>query len=255
MRVLAAGFGCGHVKLGLSALDKLLPRGVLRRSVILVAGGGGTGKSVLTALLASRFLERGEKVVYVTLDDDPVTLIESLSLKGFRVEEYLERGSFLIIDGYSSRYGIRAGVKVFDELASLDPGTLAATLRKAVERAGLECRGMLVIDSLNALLAKFDPSIVLDFVNNVRASIAKSRAVLTVITLHTVTQLLAELASSLEYMVDVVIWLRYHSEALEAGLPVRELLVKKAKGVPVEAGWLKFVITDKGLEEVELRRK
>jgi KaiC/GvpD/RAD55 family RecA-like ATPase len=95
---------------------------------------------------------------------------------------------------------------------------------------------------------------VLDLVNSIRAYAAKSRGVLTVVTLHTPTQALTELAASLEHMVDAVIWLRHHAEALEAGMPVKELLVKKAKGAPIAAGWTRFIITDRGLVRVEVKR-
>ncbi len=231
----------------------MLPRGIPRRSFILLAGGGGTGKSVLTSLIAWHFAREGEPVIYVALDDDPLTVLEGLSVKGYDASDLLERRLLTFIDGYSSRYGIEPGLNVEERLATLDPTAIQLAVRRSIERRGLKCKGLLVIDSLNALLLKFEPTMVMDFVNAVRAYASKLQGVVTVATLHTSTQLYAELASSLEHMVDVVIWLKYHAEALEAGYPVREILVKKAKGAPVTAGWLKFIITDKGVVEVETR--
>jgi KaiC/GvpD/RAD55 family RecA-like ATPase len=246
---------CGLVRLGVSVLDKVLPRGVPRRSVLLLAGSGGTGKSALTSLISWSFTSRGEKVIYVALDDDPLTVVEGLSFKGLNAHRLVDEEKLLIVDAYSSRYGIEPDIRVEESLTTLDLTVLLTTIRRVVERKGLTCTGLVVLDSLNALLLRFEASMVLDFVNALRASIAKRHGVLTVLTLHTPTQLLMEIASSLEYMVDVVVWLRYHAEALEAGYAVRELLVKKAKGVPVIAGWVKFIITDEGVVEAEVRRK
>ncbi len=246
---------CGTVKFDIPILDHVLPKGVLRRSAIVVAGGGGTGKSALVSLIASKFAERGEPVVYVTLDDDPMTVAESFMAKGHEINRLLSEKLLLIVDGYSSRYGIEPDIRVEEELPTLDLTALQTAVRRVVDRYKLRCKGLVVIDSLNALLARFEASMVFDLVNALRASIVKNRGITTIFTIHTPTQVFTEIAASLEYMVDVMIWLRYHAEALEAGLPVRELLVKKAKGVPVVGGWVRYIIGEGGFIEVAVKRE
>lgn len=89
--------------------------------------------------------------------------------------------------------------------------------------------------------------------NMLRVSLAKRRRVPVVATLHTPTQLHADIAAVLEHMVDVFIVVGYHSEALKAGVAVGEILVEKAKGVPISQGWTYFVIADQGLLEARVR--
>jgi KaiC/GvpD/RAD55 family RecA-like ATPase len=246
--------GLERVKLGVPVLDKLLPEGLPRRSFVLLAGEGGAGKSFILTLIASSFLDRSEKVVYVGLDDDPETILDGMRARIPRIEEYLSKGMLRIVDGYTARYGVALKGDYIDHLRSLDPDVLVSTLTSIADREGMRGSGLMVIDSLNPLFWYLEPTNAYDFIARLRAHIAKSREVLTIATLHTNTQLFADIASSIEFLVDALIIARYNVEALEAGLPVRQILVKRAKGARISEGWINFTIGEEGLVEVKIRK-
>jgi len=250
-----ASLSRGRISLGVSLLDKLLPHGLPRRSFVLFAGEGGAGKSLIVQLIASSMLRRGEKVVYVCLDDDPESVVESMESRGIDARSYADEGKLVFVDGYGARYGLESEDYVAEKLSSLDTHAAVATIQRLVDANSLRNSGLVVIDSLNPFLLRYEPTVVYDFVNMLRVSLAKRRSVPTLATLHTPSQLYAEIAAILEHMVDVFAVVRYHSEALEAGVAVREILVKKAKGAPISQGWTSFVITDEGLVEARVRVK
>ncbi len=241
------------IQLGIPLLDKLLPKGVRRDSLIVMAGDGGTGKSYLAVLFAAKYLERGEPVVYLALDDDPRTLVDALGNQGLEAEKLVYQKKLILIDAYGPRYGLETESYAIEQPLT-DLRTLYSGLTRQLDQNNIAGQGLLVIDSLNPLLARYEPTLFLDFINMVRAGIAKKRIVTVLATLHTPTQYHAEIAANLECIADVFIWLRYHPQALEAGYTVREVLVKKAKGVPVAAGWTPFIITDEGPTPVQVRQ-
>ena len=69
-----------RVKTGISTLDEILLGGFPRGSIILVAGGPGTGKTIFAAqFIHSGATKYNEKGVYVSLG---VWLIKSILLAG-----------------------------------------------------------------------------------------------------------------------------------------------------------------------------
>ena len=81
----------GKIRTGIEPLDFGVPEGILRSSTIVISGPAGTGKSVLVAHFAKNMLERGEPVVYLTLDDDPRAVIELFSNFKWDVDGYIEK--------------------------------------------------------------------------------------------------------------------------------------------------------------------
>ena len=79
----------------------VFPSGVPRDSFIVVSGEGGSGKSVILAHIVKDVLAYGEPVIYVTLDDDPDTVLSSL--KSFRVDvdSVCSERLLQVIDGFS----------------------------------------------------------------------------------------------------------------------------------------------------------
>jgi len=240
-------------RFGVLLLDKLLPKGVPRNSFGLVEGEGGTGKSYLVHLIVKSFLERGEEVVYLTLDDDPESLVDALKSHGVDAEEYIKNEKLLIIDGCAARYGVVSGKYTYERLTSLEPEKVAKTLESVLDSKNIENRGVLIIDSVNPFFIAYEPTMIYDLLCRLRASISKRRKVLTLATLHTTSGIFEEPAQILEFMLDLVVLIGYHVRALEAGAPVRRLLVKKAKGVPVSYGWVSYMITDAGPIEVKVK--
>ncbi len=243
----------GCTRLGISLLDKLLPKGIPRKSFGLIEGEGGSGKSFLLHLIVKSFLERGEEVVYLTLDDDPESLVEALESHGVDVDNYIRNEKLLIVDGCTARYGVESGSFTYERLTSLEPEKVSRTLESIIDSREIEKRGLLIIDSINPFFIAYEPTMVYDLLCRLRAAVTKKRKILTLATLHTTSGLFEEPAQVLEFMLDLVMLVGYHVRALEAGAPVRRLLIKKAKGVPVSYGWISYIITDAGPVEVKVK--
>jgi len=242
-----------RVGLGIDPLDLALPEGVLRSSTVAIIGSAGTGKSVIVANIAYNFLRRGEEVVYVTLDDSPEALIEMLKSFNWEVDEFLSKGLLTIIDGFSFRLGgLRRRVEgVVKEVDLSDLSRVLYVMNEVLEERGVSGRGLVVVDSINELMFRFELTQILEFVRSVRAVISKGRKVLTLVTLHTTTDSLRELAAHLEYLIDGVVDTRIEPSLQEIGIPLKQLMVRKMRGVPTNPLWIPYVITPEGIRAVD----
>jgi len=251
--------GCrGRVPAPVDVLAEALPGGLPARSLVLLAGEGGSGKSLLAYSLALGLaVEAGWAAGLVLLDDDAGSVLEALESRyGVEaVEGLVSSGRLLLVDAYMPRYGARPleGVEGVERGEASTPEQLLALLSWLSSR--LRGRGcpVIVVDSLNPLLLRHEATVVYELVNAARARIAKAEGAMVVATLHTPTQLYAEIAAVMGQMADVFIVTGLHEQALEAGATVMQLLVKKAKGVPVRRGWIAFTVTEKGFQRVEVR--
>jgi len=244
-----------RVRIGIDPLDFALPEGVPRSSTIVIAGDAGTGKSVLLTHISKNFMDRGEKVVYLTLDDSPQAILEMYSSFGWDVEKYLNNNLLLIIDAFTFRLrGFKITLKsrgVVREVKPDDLSKLLYVINEVINYNNMRNSGLLIIDSLNELMFRFDLTQVLDFVRSVRAVISKGKGVVSLITLHTSTDSLRELAAHLEYLVDGLIVTRIEPGLQELGIPVKQLMVRKMRGVPTNPLWIPYVIVSDGVRGVD----
>ncbi len=244
-----------RVNFGIEPLDWGAPEGVLRSSAIMISGESGTGKSALVAHIAANFMLRGERCLYVALDDSPESFIEQLESFGWRGKELYQKGLLYIIDGYtyttgryvSSPFSNRSvNVQKVDELAN---AIIAST-----EELKMSGSGILVIDSLNDLLYFHDITRVVMFIKSVRAFVSKSKKVLSLMVLHTDTESAAELARGVEHLFDGVIYTRINEDLRKLGIPLKELLVKKLRGCPTNPFWIPYAVTSKGVMPVDTEK-
>ena len=72
--------GAGRLRIGIAAIDGLVGGGILRGGQAVVYGPPGAGKSILSALIASRLASTGSTVLYVTTDEPREQAKERLKL-------------------------------------------------------------------------------------------------------------------------------------------------------------------------------
>ena len=85
-----------RVPSGIHGLDRLLEGGFREKTVIVLVGSSGTGKTTFTIQFAMHGLERGEQALYVTLEESPDQLIHEAELMGFNLREHLDKGLFFL---------------------------------------------------------------------------------------------------------------------------------------------------------------
>jgi KaiC/GvpD/RAD55 family RecA-like ATPase len=242
-----------RIKLGVEPLDFGAPSGFPRKSLILISGDAGTGKSVIVNQITNNLLMKGEPAVYVTLDDDPTAVIDAFRSFGWSVDEFIEKGLLKFIDGFSFRLGsLKKQIKgVVREIVPDDTKKMIYVINEVIEESKMVNKGILILDSINELMFQLDVSSVIDFVKTLRAAVPKARGVITIITLHTTAEALNQLKNHLEYLVDGVIDTRLDPNLQELGIPLKQLNVKKLRGAPTNPLWIPYVIVDDGIRPVD----
>ncbi|WP_048078678.1 RAD55 family ATPase [Desulfurococcus mucosus] len=236
----------------------ILPEGIPRNSLVILAGKGGSGKSAIVANIAKNIVENGEPVVYVGLDDDPVTIVEQLDSFGLKVEEAASSRLLMLVDGFS--YLIkgrreRAHPAVVEEVDPRNPDNVASAVLRVLESTGLKGRGLVIIDSLNEAMISLDPTRFIEFVKFLRANVSKALRVPVIATLHTSTEGFEEYLYTIEHLVDGLIETQNLEEGLSSQLPmqVRQVIIRKIKGVSHRHGWVLYTIDKTGVKPVILK--
>jgi circadian clock protein KaiC len=91
---------------GISGLDELLSSGLLRRSVTVVSGSTGVGKSTFGMQFLLEGAKRREPGLYVTLEERPEQLLANADALGLPLRAMVDAGLVQIL--YVSRENIRA---------------------------------------------------------------------------------------------------------------------------------------------------
>lgn len=73
-----------RIRTGIKGLDGIIKGGVPKRSITLVSGSPGTGKTIFGFQFIWEGIQNGEKCLYVTLDNKKSNLIEEAEQLGFK---------------------------------------------------------------------------------------------------------------------------------------------------------------------------
>jgi len=85
------------LKTEVSGFDELfLDGGIPKGSSVLVAGGPGTGKSILCRHICYNLVSKGKKCMYVSFEESKERIVKSMESFGWDVKKFIEREDFLI---------------------------------------------------------------------------------------------------------------------------------------------------------------
>jgi circadian clock protein KaiC len=86
-----------RISSGIPELDSMLGNnGYFRGSSILISGTAGTGKTSLLAHFAASTCQRGEKVLFFSLEESPSQIIRNMTSIGINLEQHVKKGNLLI---------------------------------------------------------------------------------------------------------------------------------------------------------------
>ncbi|MBI4019842.1 MAG: AAA family ATPase [Candidatus Aenigmarchaeota archaeon] len=85
-----------RVLTGISGFDKLLSKGIPKGSSVLVAGGPGTGKTILCLQTLVNNVKKGEKGLYMSFEEPEWRLRQHMHDFGWDPETYEEKGLLMI---------------------------------------------------------------------------------------------------------------------------------------------------------------
>jgi KaiC domain protein len=94
-----------RVETKIPGLDEILNGGIPERNVVLVSGGPGTGKTILSQQFVWNGLQLGEPGVYVALEEHPVQIRQNMLQFGWNVKPFEEKGKFALIDAFTAGVG------------------------------------------------------------------------------------------------------------------------------------------------------
>jgi circadian clock protein KaiC len=154
-----------RIKTGVEGLDELIEGGLMRGDIHLLAGGPGTGKTVLSANIAYNAAVAGENVVYATFEESADYFRRNIRLLGLEVAPLEKEGKVALVD--------------LEALKGQQLETNISTLIQATK----DSKGtLLVIDSVTALLLACETQFEMrTFMKSVYSSL-KSEGITTIMT-------------------------------------------------------------------------
>jgi KaiC domain protein len=94
-----------RVLTNIPGLDEILNGGIPERNVVLVSGGPGTGKTILSQQFLWNGLQQGEAGIYVALEEHPVQIRQNMLQFGWNVKPFEEKGMFALVDAFTAGIG------------------------------------------------------------------------------------------------------------------------------------------------------
>lgn len=144
-----------YVQTGVKGVDPLLEgKGLPARSSTLVLGAPGSGKTMFGLQYLAHGARNGEGGVYVSLDEEPETLMRNADRLGLGITELVNEGTVVVVDA--------SPIRVLPPKVKLGPSDVErkefalATLVTSINGAVNSCRAKrLVIDPISTLAVHF----------------------------------------------------------------------------------------------------
>ncbi len=244
----------GYFKVNVQVLDILLPEGIPRNAFVTFEGEPGTGKGLIIREIAYKAVKRGENVVFVCIEDTPVSYIQKFSSMMWNVLPYIEKGLLVFIDCFSFQLRKRFEKSVIHKCISQinysekiknkivqvdDPRNIEKILyeiESMCEGKEMLGKGLVVIDSLTELMSYLNKDILMHNLKLLRARICKERCIPVFSTLE--LGMYNEFRNALEGLSDGIIDLRFDPGAMNLGILIRQVRVRRMGGVSHKPYWL-----------------
>lgn len=157
------------LRAGEDALEQLFGAAVPSGSNILITGPLGSGKSFFSRLFLAQGLRKGDKCMFVCVDDDPSTVRKELNTQhSLDVSTYEGQGQMRFVDAYSWSAGRTAPEERFAIAGTLELSDFSALISEAGAELGqtdeLKKGGRRVVDSISSLFLNFELSYVQRFI-------------------------------------------------------------------------------------------
>lgn len=223
-----AKVGTGRVTTGITGLDEMMHGGPAEGAITLVAGPSGAGKTVLAITFLQAGVARGERCLFVALEESAQQIVAKARSFGWDLEPAIASGLLTILELQPVELGLdAAGVAIMDAVASGPVKRVVIDSMGELERAA---RGSgRFADYLWAMLGHCRADGATLFVTSETSAFFGPAF---------------ELARGVSYVVDDVILLRYTE--LESDIR-RALTIVKMRGSDHTKSLVEFDISEKGL--------
>jgi KaiC/GvpD/RAD55 family RecA-like ATPase len=250
--------GYRRFRTGVAGIDRNLPEGVLRNSLVLLTGQAGTRDAAVHAELVWRTLRRGEPAVILTFQEPPVSVVETFLTMEWNVIPYLSRGDLHVVDAFTYRLDDperrRDRMNEWNRFLESVVRDATTTVRDASDTRELHNKldtcldaremvdtGVVLVDSLTELGTLVQPVRAYDFVKDLRADVCKGRFV-PVFAGATYAGDGDAFPHDLDYTADGVVDMELNGETVEDTL-IKRLRVRKMSGVLAVPEWTAYEYT------------
>lgn len=225
--------------LGIAELDESLRGGFPARSVILLSGNAGSGKTILsTQFLYNGAVKCGEKGVYVSFAENRDDFYRNMLSLGMDMRSLERKGLFKFIDMVT--------MQGEDALKIITEKIVKTTSEMNAKR--------LVIDSLSALLQTMNAAEARTFLHTVLGKVTKSPGVTTLV-LGEIPYGEGKTGLGVEeFVADGVILLTHMDKTSSAN---RRLTIAKMRGTPLDHLSFEYLIDKKygGIGPIVLQKR
>jgi KaiC/GvpD/RAD55 family RecA-like ATPase len=141
----------GWFKTGISGLDRLLKEGIPLGTSILIAGGAGSGKTILSLQALNNVASNGKKGLYISLEESEFRLKKHMQSFGWNPEMLEKKDTLMIkrVDPFKIARSVEALLAKAKGELNMKLGYLDELIPKDFKP------DFVVIDSLTALSAAF----------------------------------------------------------------------------------------------------
>jgi circadian clock protein KaiC len=218
-----------RISTGVGRLDHMLGGGVFRGSTMLVTGTAGTGKTSLGAHLINATCGRGERALWVLFEESPAQVMRNMQSLGLDLQPWVDAGLLRIWAARPSAFGLETHLAVMVQLIDEVAPSVA------------------VLDGITSLAIGATPASEVTSLISRKFDLLKRRGITTLATSlgH------GEEASTINVSSLVDNWLLLRNVETD-GERNRLLFVLKSRGTAHSNQVREFVLTDHGIELVEV---
>ncbi|MBI4526399.1 MAG: hypothetical protein HY695_21575 [Deltaproteobacteria bacterium] len=232
-----------RVSTGIAELDPHIEGGFPVGRSYLVRGEPGTGKSIFCLQFLVSGLTRGEKAIYVAVDEKPADITSQAESLGWNLSPYIDRKELLILDA-SAYFSSRAGP---GKERQVDIDKVVGDLNIYVKR--MEA-ARVVIDPVDALILLRNPmSPVQDPARMLVHSLRTSMATTNLLTCYATPSIGEKGGHGIEeYLVagTIALTMRWHNGRIARSLRIEKMRataitiaehafeIRKGKGITIE---------------------
>ena len=219
-----------RISTGIDQLDEMLGGGLYRGSSVMISGSAGTGKTSVAVALSDAACARGDRVLFVSLEESPAQLVRNMRSIGYDLARWVEAGLLTVTSVRPTAFG-------FEEHLAM--------LYRAVEELSPD---LVVLDAVASML--LGGSLVgTTSVISRDLDLLKARGVTSVLTTLTHGDGPESSEVDVSSLVDTWLLLRNHESGGERN---RLMFVIKSRGSAHSNRVREFVLTDQGPELVDV---
>jgi circadian clock protein KaiC len=219
-----------RISTGIAGLDPMLNGGFIKNRSYLLTGDAGTGKTIACLQFLTNALAKGEKAVYVTVDERPAEILECAASFSWDLQPHIQAKSLAILDAASGSATEKG----------IDPQKLVADLGNYTKSLTAT---ILIIDPITPLLMPTNPAIPRQAHARSLIQLIQSQLNTTnLFTSHDPGAKQQDPSSGIEqFLASGVLVLKNNQTR---GRFEREIQIKKMRHTPVDSGTYPFVMAE-----------